>query len=158
MTILLLISIKLHATVIPSIITNNEFFINDKIVKFDKFIIISISSYGVGTLFFINKDEVLLKTKISGGTKDKPTPYGFFPIISKTKFHMSNLYPDPSGINNMDDMIRLTNGGIAIHKGSVDFFSHGCIHVDRLTSKILFNLSTKKLPVIITNEDYEEFL
>ena len=156
--LLLLISINLHSGSIPSIITSNQFYIKNKVVKFDKFIIISLNSKGLGILYFIDHGRTVIKTKISGGAPDKSTPYGLFNVLSKKKFHMSNLYPDPSGVNNMDDMLRLTNDGIAIHKGSIKYLSHGCIHVDESYSRKLFDISTKNLSVIITNEEYEDFL
>jgi len=142
----------------PSIISKNKFFINNKIVKMEgDFIIISLKK-GLGYIFFIKNNHVIIADKVTGGTESHKTPYGYFPIISKTKFHMSNLYPDPSGINNMDDMLRLTNDGIAIHKGSISDYSHGCIHVDPSISRKIFDLSKKGLPVIITNEDYSDFI
>ena len=71
---------------------------------------------------------------------------------------MSTLYPSQNGINNMDNMLRLTDDGIAIHKGNTAYFSHGCIHVDTEDSNALYSAAYKGLPVIITPEDYSEFL
>ena len=69
------------------------------------------------------------------GDTDKPTPLGVFPILQKSKDHVSNLYDA-----RMPYMLRLTWTGIAIHESEVDASAatHGCIGVPEGFAATLF--------------------
>ena len=70
---------------------------------------------------------------------------------------MSTAYPDPSGINNMDYMMKFTRKGHALHKGSVDWMSHGCIHVDPKDVVALYNWTDFSTKVVVTRHSYMPF-
>ena len=64
---------------------------------------------------------------ISTGVPGHPTPLGVFTVISKHKWHQSNIY---SGAP-MPYMQRITWSGIALHAGPLPGYpaSHGCIRL-----------------------------
>jgi hypothetical protein len=108
----------------------------------NKVLIISTASRGksgFGNYYAFGDNFMFKKGLISSGRKNYETPIGNFDLKYKKKFAMSNLYPDPNGINNMDDQIGITNYGIALHKGSPKQLSHGCVHIDPKDSSWLFN-------------------
>ncbi len=70
---------------------------------------------------------------------------------------MSTLFPDESGENNMNYMMKFTNGGHALHEGSVDWMSHGCIHIDPKDVPVIYKWSTFKTKVVITRHSYMPF-
>ena len=88
-------------------------------------------------------------TAVLLGTDDHPTPVGVFPIISKERHNVSELY----GNAPMPWTLRLTHDGIAIHGGSTvepGWASHGCIGTpDAFVSK-LFAIASRGDRVIIT--------
>jgi lipoprotein-anchoring transpeptidase ErfK/SrfK len=75
------------------------------------------------------------RSYIIQGDTDKPTPLGVFPILQKSKDHVSNLYDA-----RMPYMMRLTWDGIAIHESEVDesAATHGCIGIPEGFSSTLF--------------------
>jgi lipoprotein-anchoring transpeptidase ErfK/SrfK len=75
------------------------------------------------------------RSYIIQGDTDKPTPLGVFPILQKSKDHVSNLYDA-----RMPYMLRLTWDGIAIHESEVDASAatHGCIGVPEGFAATLF--------------------
>lgn len=83
------------------------------------------------------------------GTDEHPTPTGVFPILSKERHNVSEIY----GNAPMPWTLRLTNDGVAIHGGSTvepGWASHGCIgSPDGFVSK-LFAIASKGDRVIIT--------
>jgi lipoprotein-anchoring transpeptidase ErfK/SrfK len=70
---------------------------------------------------------------------------------------MSTVYPDESGVNNMDYMMKYTQSGHALHKGSVDWMSHGCIHIDPKDVPVIYHWSNYKTKVVITRHSYMPF-
>ena len=84
--------------------------------------------------------HIIFSGNISSGMKGHRTPRGVYRIIEKDRHHISNLYPEPDGGAEMPYMLRLTNGGIAIHQGYLPGYpaSHGCIRVTRRTAKKLW--------------------
>ena len=65
-------------------------------------------------------------TAVLLGTDEHPTPLGVFPILSKERHNVSEIY----GNAPMPWTLRLTNDGVAIHGGStveLGWASHGCI-------------------------------
>ena len=83
------------------------------------------------------------------GTDEHPTPTGVFPILSKERHNVSEIY----GNAPMPWTLRLTHDGVAIHGGSTvepGWASHGCIGTpDGFVSK-LFAIASKGDRVIIT--------
>ena len=84
------------------------------------------------------------------GTDEHPTPTGVFPILSKERHNVSEIY----GNAPMPWTLRLTHDGVAIHGGSrvePGWASHGCIGTpDAFVSK-LFAVASKGDRVIITD-------
>ncbi len=95
--------------------------------------------------------EVLFSAPVSTGKSGHSTPKGKFKILDKEKFHISNKYPEPNGGAKMPYMLRLTNGGIAIHQGYLPGYpaSHGCIRVSKSTAKKLWYWTSRGVPVKI---------
>ena len=83
------------------------------------------------------------------GTDEHPTPTGAFPILSKERHNVSEIY----GNAPMPWTLRLTRDGVAIHGGSTvepGWASHGCIGTpDAFVSK-LFAIAKTGDRVIIT--------
>jgi len=82
------------------------------------------------------KGHILFSSRISSGKSGHRTPTGTFRVLEKDRFHISNIYPEPHGGAKMPYMLRLTNGGIAVHQGYVPNHpaSHGCIRVPKSTA------------------------
>jgi lipoprotein-anchoring transpeptidase ErfK/SrfK len=84
------------------------------------------------------------------GTDEHPTPTGVFPILSKERWNVSEIYNNAP----MPWTLRLTHDGVAIHGGSTverGWASHGCIGTpDPFVSK-LFAIARKGDTVIITD-------
>jgi lipoprotein-anchoring transpeptidase ErfK/SrfK len=95
---------------------------------------------------------------LTSGADDYKTPPGIYPVLYKERFYMSKQYPDPSGVNNMDYSIFFTDQGHAIHKGSVNWMSHGCIHIDPKDIPTLFRWARpKKTKVVVMRGHYMPF-
>ena len=73
----------------------------------------------------------LFSGRVSSGKSGHRTPRGSFRVLEKDKWHRSTIYPKPNGGARMSYMLRLTNGGIALHLGRVPSYpaSHGCIRM-----------------------------
>jgi lipoprotein-anchoring transpeptidase ErfK/SrfK len=88
-------------------------------------------------------------TAVLLGTDEHPTPLGVFPILSKERHNVSEIY----GNAPMPWTLRLTGDGVAIHGGSTverGWASHGCIGTpDAFVSK-LFAIAKVGDRVIIT--------
>lgn len=123
------------------------------------FIVVSVREKGSdGRFYAVDVDgTVWWSGAITSGTLEFRTPSGIFPIIHKKRYHMSTLYPEDSGINNMNYMMKFTQGGHALHQGSVNWLSHGCIHVSPKDIPTLYNWATYKTKVIITRHTYMPF-
>jgi lipoprotein-anchoring transpeptidase ErfK/SrfK len=113
-----------------------------------------------GLAYAIDKDGVVWwAAVISSGAKGHETPSGVFKIYRKERFYMSKTHPDPSGVNNMDFSLWFTHRGHAIHMGSDDKMSHGCIHVGEKGAKTMFDWAPKdETKVVITREHYLPFV
>lgn len=157
--IISLLAITLLSSANVEVISKNEFFYKDELEVIPyPFILVELKDNGSGLFYFMEDPNNIFSGLASGGAKSSPTPEGIFRVKYRKKFHMSTKYPDPSGINNMDNMLNITDDGIALHKGSVGHLSHGCIHIEPNKSRKLFNMSFKDIPVIITNNSYREFI
>lgn len=98
-----------------------------------KNLVINLSSQ---TISAKENGNVIFSRSVSTGKRGRETPSGNFRILEKDKFHISNKYPEPHGGARMPYMLRLTNGGIAIHQGHLPGYpaSHGCIRVSKSTA------------------------
>ena len=88
-------------------------------------------------------------TAVLLGTDEHPTPLGVFPILSKERHNVSEVY----GNAPMPWTLRLTNDGVAIHGGStveLGWASHGCIGTPDAFVSRLFAIASVGDRVIIT--------
>ena len=120
------------------------------------FIVVSVRERGSdGRFYAVDRDgTVWWSGPVTSGAPEFRSPSGIFTIFQKKRYHMSTLWPDESGVNNMDYMMKFTKGGHALHKGSVDWMSHGCIHIDPKDVPVIYHWSTFKTKVVITRHTY----
>ena len=134
---------------------------NEKMVDLTgkNFVLVSVREHGSdGRFYAVDSDgTVWWSGPVTSGALEFRSPSGIFPIIQKKRYHMSTLYPEPNGINNMNYMMKFTNGGHALHEGSVDWMSHGCIHIDPKDVPAIYKWSTYKTKVVITRHSYMNF-
>ncbi len=125
----------------------------------ENFILVSVRELGSdGRFYAVDSDgTVWWSGAVTSGALEFRSPSGIFPIIQKKRYHMSTLYPDEPGENNMNYMMKFTNGGNALHEGSVDWMSHGCIHIDPKDVPVIYKWSTFKTKVVITRHTYMPF-
>lgn len=123
------------------------------------FIVVSVREPGSdGRFYAVDVDgTVWWSGPITSGAKKFRSPSGIFNIIQKKRYHMSTLFPEESGINNMNYMMKFTNGGHALHEGSVDWMSHGCIHIDPKDVPVIYKWSNFKTKIVITRHSYMPF-
>ena len=123
------------------------------------FVLVSVREKGSdGRFYAVDKDgTVWWSGAVTSGAPEFRSPSGIFPIIQKKRYHMSGENPDPSGVNNMDYMMKFTRNGHALHMGSVDWMSHGCIHIDPKDVPVVYNWSTFETKVVITRHSYMPF-
>ncbi len=149
-------TIPLSKTVFKLIKGNRE-----KIVDLtgQNFILVSVREIGSdGRFYAVDSDgTVWWSGTVTSGAAEFRSPSGIFPIIQKKRYHMSTLYPEDSGENNMNYMMKFTNGGHALHEGSVGWMSHGCIHIDPKDVPVIYKWSTFKTKVVITRHTYMPF-
>lgn len=89
------------------------------------------------------------QSHISSGKPGHDTPTGIFSILSKAKYHRSNIYSNAP----MPWMQRLTWTGIALHESnSVPDYpaSHGCVRMPAAFAKELFSMTQRGVHVVIT--------
>jgi hypothetical protein len=96
---------------------------------------------------------LIARSSVSTGVERHPTPLGVFSVISKKKWHRSNIY---SGAP-MPYMQRITWSGIALHAGELPGYpaSHGCIRLTNEFAVRLWHLAKRGTRVIITPEDVQ---
>src|SRR5215510_47516 len=106
-----------------------------------------ISLYENGTL--------IARSSVSTGVEGHPTPLGVFSVLSKEKWHRSNIYSAAP----MPYMQRFTWSGIALHAGVLPGYpaSHGCIRVTDSFATQLFHLTKRGTRVIIARGDVRPF-
>ena len=123
------------------------------------FIIVSVRERGSdGRFYAVDSDgTVWWSGAVTSGAPEFRSPSGVFPIIQKKRYHMSAAFPDESGVNNMNHMMKFTNRGHALHEGSVNWMSHGCIHIDPKDVPAIYKWSTCKTKVVITRHTYMPF-
>jgi len=123
------------------------------------FIVVSVRERGSdGRFYAVDKDGLVWWSgAVTSGAPEFRSPSGIFSIIQKKRYHMSTLYPEDNGVNNMNYMMKFTNGGHALHEGSVDWMSHGCIHIDPKDVPVIYRWSNFKTKVVITRHTYMPF-
>jgi hypothetical protein len=95
--------------------------------------------------------ELIARSPVSTGVTDHPTPLGVFSVISKQRWHRSNIYSDAP----MPYMQRITWSGIALHAGVLPGHpaSHGCIRMKTDFAIRLWHLTRRGARVIIAPND-----
>ena len=123
------------------------------------FIVVSVREVGSdGRFYAVDHDgTVWWSGPVTSGAPEFRSPSGIFNIIQKKRHHMSTVYPDPSGVNNMNYMMKFTQSGHALHEGSVNWLSHGCIHIDPQDVAVIYKWSNFKTKVVITRHSYMPF-
>src|SRR5215475_9601733 len=111
-------------------------------------IIISIADQRIS---LYENGALIARSAVSTGVAGHPTPLGVFSVLSKEKWHRSNIYSDAP----MPYMQRLTWSGIALHAGDLPGrpASHGCIRVTKDFAIRLWHLTKRGTRVIIAHED-----
>ena len=123
------------------------------------FIVVSVREEGSdGRFYAVDRDgTVWWSGPVTSGAIEYRSPSGIFHVLKKARYHMSNVYPDESGINNMDYSLFFTKYGHALHKGSVNWMSRGCIHIDEKDIAPIFKWATKNTKIVITRHSYMPF-
>lgn len=90
------------------------------------------------------------ESRISSGRRGHETPTGIYTILQKEREHRSNLYDDAP----MPFMQRLTWDGVAMHAGMLPGHpaSHGCIRLPEAFAERLFEVTTRGMVVVVTDE------
>jgi hypothetical protein len=111
-------------------------------------IIISIADQQIS---LYDNGALIARSLVSTGVQGHPTPLGVFSVISKERWHRSNIY---SGAP-MPYMQRITWSGIALHAGVVPGHpaSHGCIRLTNDFAIRLWHLTRRGTRVIIARDD-----
>ncbi len=110
-------------------------------------IVISIARQQVA---LYGRDGLTARAGISTGRPDHPTPMGVFSVLSKARWHRSNIY---SGAP-MPYMQRITWSGIALHAGPRPGYpaSHGCIRLPADFAIHLFHTTKVGTRVVVTRD------
>jgi hypothetical protein len=105
----------------------------------------SISVYDDGSL--------VAHSSVSTGVPEHPTPLGIFTVISKQRWHRSNIYSNAP----MPYMQRITWSGIALHAGPLPGYpaSHGCVRLKEDFAIRLWRLTRRGTRVIIAPRDVQ---
>jgi hypothetical protein len=113
-------------------------------------IIISIADQ---RLSLFDNGALIARSSVSTGTQGHPTPLGVFSVISKQRWHRSNIYSAAP----MPYMQRITWSGIALHAGVVPGHpaSHGCIRLKNDFAVRLWRLTKRGTRVIIVHDDVQ---
>ena len=111
-----------------------------------------------GRFYAIDSDgTVWLSGGISSGEEVGFTPSGVWSVKYKKRLYTSKKYPEADGSNNMDYSLFFTNWGHALHKGSINNTSHGCIHVGENDIRRLFSWAGTGVPVLVSRHRYIQF-
>ena len=111
-------------------------------------IIISIADQQIS---LYDNGALIARSSVSTGVQRHPTPLGVFSVISKERWHRSNIYSAAP----MPYMQRITWSGIALHAGVVPGHpaSHGCIRLTNNFAIRLWHLTRRGTRVIIARDD-----
>jgi L,D-transpeptidase-like protein len=110
-----------------------------------------IISIGDQRISVYDDGALIARSSVSTGVPDHPTPGGVFSVISKHRWHRSNLYSAAP----MPYMQRITWSGIALHAGVLPGYpaSHGCIRLKNDFAIRLWHLTKRGTRVIIARDD-----
>jgi len=113
-------------------------------------IIISIADQRVS---LYDNGALIARSSVSTGIPDHPTPLGVFSVISRQRWHRSNIYSAAP----MPYMQRITWSGIALHAGVLPGHpaSHGCIRLTNGFAIQLWHLTKRGTRVIIAHDDVQ---
>jgi L,D-transpeptidase-like protein len=113
-------------------------------------IIISIADQ---QLSLYDNGALIAHSPVSTGVQGHPTPFGVFSVISKERWHRSNIYSAAP----MPYMQRITWSGIALHAGVLPGHpaSHGCIRLPNDFATRLYPLTKRGTRVIIAPNDVQ---
>jgi len=111
-------------------------------------IIISIADQRISVY---DNGGLIARSSVSTGIPGHPTPLGVFSVISKQRWHQSNLYSAAP----MPYMQRITWSGVALHAGVLPGYpaSHGCIRLKNDFAIRLWHLTKRGTRVIIAPDD-----
>src|SRR5262249_2246037 len=111
-------------------------------------IIISINDQQISVY---DNGALIERSSVSTGVQTHPTPLGVFSVISKKRWHRSNIYSAAP----MPFMQRITWSGIALHAGVLPGYpaSHGCIRLTDNFAVRLWHLTKRGTRVIIARDD-----
>ena len=159
LSLLLLSSLLFSKEVIPLSLTKFKAGQHITNLKGQEFIVVSVRERGSdGRFYAVDRDGVVWWSgAITSGADDFKTPSGIYGVKYKKRFHMSSAYPSEDGVNNMDWSIFFTNQGHALHQGSTDWMSHGCIHIDPKEIQTIFHWAHPGMKIIITRKSYMPF-
>jgi hypothetical protein len=112
-----------------------------------------IVSIGDQRISVYDKDALIARSSVSTGVPGHPTPLGVFTVISKQRWHRSNIYSAAP----MPYMQRITWSGIALHAGVLPGHpaSHGCIRLANGFAVRLWHLTKRNTRVIIAHDDVQ---
>ncbi|MCW5694710.1 MAG: L,D-transpeptidase [Pseudolabrys sp.] len=110
-------------------------------------IVVSVAKQRV-TLFADGKE--VAAAPVSTGVAGHETPLGVFAVISKARYHESNLYSSAP----MPYMQRITWSGIALHEGPLPGHaaSHGCIRLPGSFASSLYGFTRLGARVVVTRD------
>jgi L,D-transpeptidase catalytic domain len=108
-------------------------------------------SIGDQRLTLYNDGVPFAHSRVSTGKPGHPTPMGVFTVISKARYHRSNLYSSAP----MPFMQRITWSGVALHSGYVPAYpaSHGCIRMPDAFARKLWRYTKVGVRVIVARQD-----
>ncbi len=159
-----LVSISLEANVLEPIgkttfrvMDRGGSIIRDVNLRGEEFVVVSVREPGSdGRFYAVDRDGIVWWTGIiTSGADDYKTPSGIYTVLRKQRRYMSKAYPDSDGVNNMDFAIFFTNKGHALHMGSVNWMSHGCIHIAPKDIPVIFDWAMiGRTKVVITRKTY----
>jgi hypothetical protein len=111
-------------------------------------IIISVADQRISVY---DNGSLIARSSVSTGVPRHPTPLGVFSVVSKQRWHRSNLYSAAP----MPYMQRITWSGIALHAGILPGYpaSHGCIRLKNDFAIRLWHLTKRGVRVIIASDD-----
>src|SRR5207248_84074 len=111
-------------------------------------IVISIADQRISVY---DNGALIARSSVSTGIPGHPTPLGVFSVISKQRWHRSNIYSAAP----MPYMQRITWSGIALHAGVLPGHpaSHGCIRLRNDFAIRLWRPTTRGTRVIIAPDD-----
>ena len=126
-------------------------------LKGQEFIVVSVREAGSdGRFYAVDRDGIVWWTGvITSGADDYKTPSGIYTVLRKARHYMSKAYPEENGVNNMDFALFFTKHGHALHMGSTNWMSHGCIHIAPKDISVIFDWAKiGDTKIIITRKSY----